>query len=120
MNQQNALRMVGPVEPKKFMRLPPPRQRDPLFGFSRSYINSLILPSLGNNFSPPVASYVIKKPTSRCGVRLVDVASMEAFIMQHPQPKVTPGNLASSDGFPSDTQDEAVEVSRGLTCGAPV
>jgi hypothetical protein len=90
MNELPAIKMIGTIEPKKFMRLPAPGERDPLFGFSRSFINGLILPGIGNNFTPPVASYVIKKPTSRCGVRLVDVASMEAFIAQHAQPKVTP------------------------------
>jgi hypothetical protein len=83
--------MVGPLEPRKYMRLPRPKERDPLFGFSRSYLNSLVLPCRENGYSPPVASFVLRKHReSRCGARLVDVASLEAYISQFPQPKVEP------------------------------
>jgi hypothetical protein len=91
MNQEKSPRIVGAAEPRKYMRLPRPGQRDPLFGFSRSYLNSLILPCKENDYSPPVVSYVLKKRRdSRCGVRLVDLASLEAYIAQFPQPKVDP------------------------------
>ena len=90
MDQQTFPRMSGPPEARKYMRLPPPGQRDPLFGFSRSYINSLILPCKQNDYTPPVLSFVLKKRGARCGVRLVDIASMEAHIKRNPQPKVSP------------------------------
>ena len=72
MDQQTFPRMSGPPEARKYMRLPAPGQRDPLFGFSRSFINSLILPCKQNDYTPPVLSFVPKKRGARCGVRLVD------------------------------------------------
>jgi hypothetical protein len=89
MDQTGSPRIVGTTEPRKYMRLPRAGARDPLFGFSRSYLNTLILPCKENDYSPPVASFVLKRrKTSRAGVRLIDLASLEAYISQHPQPKV--------------------------------
>ena len=67
------------------MRLPRVGQRDPLFVFTRSYLNMLVLPSAANAFKPPVKSYVIRKPGARTGVRLIDVPSLEKFIVKHEQ-----------------------------------
>jgi hypothetical protein len=69
----------------KFMRLPKTGQRDPIFSQTRSYLNMLILPSLANEFKPPVKSYVMRKPGARTGVRLVDVESLTRFIEKHAQ-----------------------------------
>jgi len=77
MDQQTFPRMSGPPEARKYMRLPAPGQRDPLFGFSRSFINSLILPCKQNDYTPPVLSFVPKKRGARCGVRLVDSVWIE-------------------------------------------
>ena len=93
MNAPVSPRIVGPADPpsRKYMRLPKPKARDPYFGFRRSFLNTLILPCKENNYSPPVASFVLKRrPTSRCGVRLVDLASLEDYIAKHPQEKVEP------------------------------
>jgi hypothetical protein len=89
MDQPGSPRIVGAAESRKYMRLPRANERDPLFGLSRSFLNTLILPCKENGYSPPVASFVLRRRrTSRSGVRLVDVASLEALIAQHPQPTV--------------------------------
>jgi hypothetical protein len=75
------------------MRLPRVGQRDPLFGFTRSYLNLLVLPSPANAFKPPVKSYVIRKPGARTGVRLIDVPSLEKFIIKHEQ---KPGRISEA------------------------
>jgi hypothetical protein len=71
-----------PVQPE-FLRLPPPRQHDPLFGLTRSYLNTLILPCAANGYRPEVKSVVLRRRGSRYGVRLVSVASLRAFILAH-------------------------------------
>jgi hypothetical protein len=75
------------------MRLPRVGQRDPFFGFTRSYLNMLVLPSLANEFRPPVKSYVIRARGARTGVRLIDVPSLEKFILKHEQ---KPGKLSEA------------------------
>ena len=92
MNENVSPRIANPTnDVRKYMRLPRAGQRDPLFGLSRSFLNSLILPCKENDYSPPVLSFVLRKRrTSRAGVRLVDLASLELYISQHPQPKGKP------------------------------
>ncbi len=57
--------------------------RCPFTGLSRSAINQWILPTPENNFTPPVKSFVIRKPGCKTGIRLVDFPSLRAFIMAH-------------------------------------
>jgi hypothetical protein len=97
MNEKPSPQIVGASEPRKYMRLPTAGKRDPIYGFSRSFINSLILPCKDNDYYPPVLSFVLKKAKARHGVRLVDIASIEAYIAQHPQQKGPPDS-ASSEG----------------------
>lgn len=52
-------------------RLPKHGQLDPYFGGSRSFWNSLILPSQANGFKPPVKSFVDLKPGASRGVRFI-------------------------------------------------
>lgn len=80
------MRTVPPLTPaqqQRFVRLPKVGQLDPVFGLSRSFMNSLILPTRHNDFTPAVKSYVIKKPGAKTGVRLVDIQSLTDFILQH-------------------------------------
>ena len=72
--------------PAEFMRLPKPKARDPIFGFSRSYINTLVLPCKENGFRPPVRSIVLRKRGAKTGVRLVDLASLRAFLDRNVEP----------------------------------
>lgn len=64
----------------EFMRLPPSGQQDPIFGLKRSYLNLLILPCRENNFRPPVKSIVLRRTRARKGVRLIEIASLRAYI----------------------------------------
>lgn len=73
-----------PVQPE-FIRLPAPGERDPMFGLGRSFLNSLVLPCKGNGYKPPVRSFVLRRRGRRTGVRLIDVASLRAFILAHEQ-----------------------------------
>ncbi|HZR19020.1 MAG TPA: hypothetical protein VFE51_17160 [Verrucomicrobiae bacterium] len=85
-NQYTTGPLAAPAGPRfdpEFLRLPKPRERDPLFGLSRSYLNLLILPSSENNFRPPVRSVVLRRKGAKTGVRLIDVQSLRGFILSH-------------------------------------
>jgi hypothetical protein len=66
----------------EFMRLPPSGQQDPIFGLKRSYLNLLILPCRENSFRPPVKSIVLRRTRARKGIRLIEIASLRAYIRQ--------------------------------------
>jgi len=65
---------------QEYVRLPPPGEHDPIFGLTRSYLNLLILPSKDNDFHPPVRSSVLRQHNAKTGVRLVNVASLRAYL----------------------------------------
>jgi hypothetical protein len=67
----------------EFLRLPKPKQRDPLFGLSRSFLNELILPCPANGFKPPVHSHVLRRRGYRNGIRLISVDSLRLYIEAH-------------------------------------
>jgi hypothetical protein len=71
-----------PVAPE-YIRLPRAKERDPLFGLSRGYLNFLILPSKANGYKPQVKSCVLRKRGARTGVRLVEVKSLRDYIQRH-------------------------------------
>ena len=72
-------RIQTPAEPE-FLRLPPPGVRCPFTGLSRSALNELILPTELNDFKPPVRSFCIRRRGARTGIRLIDYASLKAYI----------------------------------------
>jgi len=65
------------------IRLPKVGGHDPYFGLTRSFINTLILPTAENNFNPPVRSFVLRRRGAKTGVRLVDYQSLRDFILAH-------------------------------------
>jgi hypothetical protein len=67
----------------EFLRLPPPGRLCAYTGLSRSYLNSLILPSESNAGKPAVKSFVIRRRGARTGVRLLDYRSLRDFILAH-------------------------------------
>ncbi len=80
-----------PVIDVEFIRLPPPKGRDPLFGLSRSFLNELILPCPANGYKPPVQSHVLRRRGYRNGIRLISVESLRRFIQAHEEPVATSG-----------------------------
>lgn len=66
--------------PPDFVRLPGEKTRCPRTGLSRRTINELILPNERNQFRPKVRSYVLRQPGSQRGIRLIDYASLRAYI----------------------------------------
>jgi len=72
-------RIQTPAEPE-FLRLPPPGVRCPFTGLSRSALNELILPTELNGLKPPVHSFCIRRRGARTGIRLIDYASLKAYI----------------------------------------
>jgi hypothetical protein len=70
----------------EFMRLPRARERDPIFGLSRGYLNTLILPMPENNYRPPVVSCVLRQRGARTGVRLINVESLRKYVLKHLEP----------------------------------
>lgn len=47
---------------------------------SRSALNELILPNEHNDHRPPVRSFVLRKKGAKSGIRLIDYASLRAYI----------------------------------------
>jgi hypothetical protein len=80
----------------EFMRLPPPGQQDPIFGLKRSFLNLLILPCRENGYRPPVKSIVLRRTRARKGVRLIEVASLRAYIHQ----QIAAADQANAPGEP--------------------
>jgi hypothetical protein len=64
------------------MRLPQPGQTDPIFALKRSYLNLLVLPCRENVYRPPVKSVILRRKGTRKGVRLIEIASLRAYIRQ--------------------------------------
>lgn len=82
------LRMAVSVKTEaEYMRVPPSGKHDPIFGLKRSFLNLLILPCRENSWRPPVKSIMIKRKGARRGVRLVEIASLRAYI--HEQARLT-------------------------------
>lgn len=68
------------------MRLPRSKERDPIFGLSRGYLNTLILPLKCNNYRPPVVSCVLRQRGAKTGVRLISVESLRQYVLKHLEP----------------------------------
>jgi hypothetical protein len=79
-----------PPHGREFLRLPPSGRRCVETGLSRSALNSLILKSTANNFSPPVRSYSLRRPGHRFGSRIIDYRSLRDFIHAHAEPVTRP------------------------------
>ena len=84
-NKEIAVVTATPEHRAEYIRLPRARERDPIFGLSRTFLNSLVLPTPLNDFQPPVRSFVIRKPGAQTGVRLILVSSLRAYIAGHEQ-----------------------------------
>jgi hypothetical protein len=79
-------RVVMAVGPEtECIRLPAPSEKDPVFGLTRSYLNTLILPSKRNGNRILVRSYVLLRPGNQKGVRLVDLKSLRDYVHRHVQ-----------------------------------
>ncbi len=77
-------RVVMAVGPEaECIRLPAPNEKDPVFGLTRSYLNTLILPSKRNGNRILVRSYVLLRPGNPKGVRLVDLKSLREYVHRH-------------------------------------
>jgi hypothetical protein len=74
---------TGSVHKPEFIRLPPAGQKCTFTGLSRSALNALILPAPGNNFEPPVRSFVLRQRGAKTGIRLIDFENLVSFIRQH-------------------------------------
>jgi hypothetical protein len=105
-NQQNdPLKFAVSVKTAaEYMRLPPSGAYDPIFGLKRSFLNLLILPSAENEWRPPVKSIVLRRKRRKKGVRLIEIASLRAYIAEQAQatapevPAATPS--AGGSGCP--------------------
>src|SRR5512143_1526857 len=95
---------LGQSTPPEFMRLPKARQRDPVFGLSRSFLNELILPCPENHHRPPVRSVVLRRRGARTGIRLVDIDSLRAYLNQN----VEPSYAADDAGTPKPTRNNPI------------
>jgi len=74
----------------EFLPLPSPGKICPWSGCTRSYLNTLILPNVDNDFKPSVKSISIRKRGSVKGKRLVVGDSLRQFLWDH----IDDGNLA--------------------------
>lgn len=77
-------RVIAATLPEpEFIRLPQAGRPCAYTGLTRSFLNTLILPSPANEHRPPVKSFVIRRKGARTGVRLIDYESLRAFIHAH-------------------------------------
>ncbi len=93
--------VVGP----EYIRLPQAGKHDPLFGLTRSYLNLLILPLKENDFQPSVRSSVLRQGGAKTGVRLINVASLRAYLKKqmrtaHEESTSAPVDLVASSPAP--------------------
>ncbi len=72
------------------IRLPRVGSNCPHSGMSRAALNSVILPNEGNNYHPPVESFVLKRKGARTGIRLISYQSLIDYIHLHKQPSGKP------------------------------
>ena len=72
--------VAAPFTPE-FVRLPAPGSLEPHTGMARSALNELVLPTPRNDFKPPVRSFCLRKKGARTGIRLIDFASLRAYIL---------------------------------------
>jgi hypothetical protein len=87
---------VVPAEARapEYLRIPHAKERDPLFGLTRTQLYELILPSVANDWTPPVRSAVLRRPGAKSGVRLIHVGSLRAYVEQHLEPASQPPGAA--------------------------
>ena len=90
----------------EYIRLPRAKERDPVFGLSRTSINSLVLPTALNDFQPRVRSFVLRKPGARTGVRLILVSSLRQYIEAQEQ---EPGRACRAPLEEHDAHPDVVE-----------
>ena len=88
---------TAPRSPLDLMRLPRARQRGPIFGLSRSFLNELILGCPKNQHRPPVRPVVLRRRGARTGVRLIDFDSLRAYSAQNVEPTYKPNHLGSTE-----------------------
>jgi hypothetical protein len=62
------------------LRLPGWGERDPYFGLTRTALDQLTRPQPFNNFRPPVKSKILKMAGSKSGIKLIDYASLKAYV----------------------------------------
>ena len=58
-----------------YIRLPKNGTKDPYFGMTRSWWNSMILPTQENGFTPGIKSILDRKPGNIRGIRLISFES---------------------------------------------
>jgi hypothetical protein len=69
-----------PKSQPEFIRYPKPRTRCEKTNLSRTKMCELVLPCAANDFKPPVRSVVLRKKGKARGIRLIDYASLMAYI----------------------------------------
>ena len=69
----------------EFIRLPKPGRLCPRTGLTRSALNELVLPTVRNEYRPPVKSFCLRQRGARKGIRLVDYASLRGYILANAQ-----------------------------------
>lgn len=78
---QTSIFHLAQGDSERFIRLPPTKGRCQWSGLPRSTMNALILPTKGNNYRPPVASYVVKtSKNAKRGTRIISLSSLMAHI----------------------------------------
>lgn len=82
--EPNRAAAVGANEPE-YIRLPKTGQLCQHTGLTRSYLNSLILPTGMNRFKPPVKSICLRQRGAKTGVRLIVYRSLLGFLKKHEQ-----------------------------------
>jgi hypothetical protein len=67
-------------QPPVYIRLPTWGVRDPYFGLTRTALDQLTRAQPFNNFRPPVKSKILKMAGAKSGIKLIDFASLKAYL----------------------------------------
>ncbi len=93
----------------EFLRLPKPGTLCPVSGLTRSYLNSLILPTEANGRRPPVKSVCLRQRGAKKGVRLISYEHLMAHLRAHLEP-----TLEDAPGETEDAQRAAASANAEL------
>lgn len=89
----------------EYIRMPRSKERDPLFGLTRTQLYEWVLPSMANDWTPPVRSIVIRRLGAKTGVRLIHVGSLRAHIEKHLEPVRKPSPTNDGQAAPGARAD---------------
>jgi len=106
--------LLGVIDEPLYVRLPKWGAREPNTGLSRSALDVLSRPQVLNGFAPPVKCKILKMAGQKQGVKLIDFASLKAYLASLPDgakfpnvrteklPKLSPNAASAASGMSNE------------------